>query len=562
MISRTVGTSSAPSLKGLPGAAVAGGAKVGNVSARSERRAPVTRQWARADVPDSGRRENGSVPRSVRASSSRGKPGNVELQAEAEALRAENLRLQEELNEVLRATELHRQQTRFVKVECDERKHQTEALSMLVERLRRQLRKAEGRSRALEEAAKDLPGPATCSTEGKVEPSGTSTFHQVSPRSPEAEEDVAAAMAGSEETETELEAGPPPPEDTEGDEAQSNEAHSWEFLVQGQLDESLRGNQAHSDLQPKSIACFPMDAMERLRTWGVAYGCIPGRRNGANAAPNQDDFILAMSTPGEESNVALYGVFDGHGPDGHYCAAFVRGRLPELVFGDPRLFSRPQATLRKAFRETRASLLEKTFNVQESGASAAVVLIITVSDQRATRSTSVEGPRRSSERLPSSAHLPSASCSTESETWAFVVQVGRPRAILASRAAGNASVSVVALSPDHRQRGASCEGLMSSFFGGAGVSARCPPGPGEPEVVRRRLRPGVDALLVLATGGLLDILGSREVALRLFQQGVSSPVLRGLCTEAQRRGGSARGSGRGLCDDTTAIAVSLLPLKR
>ena len=72
--------------------------------------------------------------------------------------------------------------------------------------------------------------------------------------------------------------------------------------------------------------------------------------------PNQDDLVLAMCSWGAQGRVALYGVFDGHGPAGHRCAALARGFLPERIFGDPKLLSGPQEVLRKAFMEAQQEM--------------------------------------------------------------------------------------------------------------------------------------------------------------------------------------------------------------
>ncbi|CAE7306220.1 unnamed protein product [Symbiodinium natans] len=50
---------------------------------------------------------------------------------------------------------------------------------------------------------------------------------------------------------------------------------------------------------------------------------------------------VQISANVHNGSVALYGVFDGHGPAGHRCAAIARGFLPERIFGDPELLVNP-----------------------------------------------------------------------------------------------------------------------------------------------------------------------------------------------------------------------------
>ena len=47
---------------------------------------------------------------------------------------------------------------------------------------------------------------------------------------------------------------------------------------------------------------------------------------------NQDAFKIVENFGGNSETILL-GVFDGHGPAGHHCAAFARGSLPENLFG-------------------------------------------------------------------------------------------------------------------------------------------------------------------------------------------------------------------------------------
>eukprot|EP00971_Amphidinium_carterae_P336997 6473617-Amphidinium_carterae.2 len=86
--------------------------------------------------------------------------------------------------------------------------------------------------------------------------------------------------------------------------------------------------------------------------------CLPIHQQSLVVVLAEDDFLvarLALHTLSDEGYIALYGIFDGHGPNGfrtpqrargcvfsttcqrlrrHMCAAFARGSLPESIFGE------------------------------------------------------------------------------------------------------------------------------------------------------------------------------------------------------------------------------------
>merc|ERR1719326_2049154 len=109
----------------------------------------------------------------------------------------------------------------------------------------------------------------------------------------------------------------------------------------------------------------------------MACMCSRGRRLDGGV-PNQDDFLVARHFYAHDGHIALYGVFDGYGPAGHECAAFVRGSLPESLFGQHTLLKRPEDTLRQAFHQTQQSLLEQPFDTETSGTTAALALVLNI----------------------------------------------------------------------------------------------------------------------------------------------------------------------------------------
>lgn len=338
----------------------------------------------------------------------------------------------------------------------------------------------------------------------------------------------------------------------------------WDFVVQGQLNQE----EERPDFVRKGTACFPASALERAWARGVDCLSVRGLRLDASI-PNQDDFLLAMRAPVRQGHVALYGVFDGHGPTGHRCAAFARSYLPECIFSDPDLFSRPKTVLRRAFAQTQQALLQQPFDVQVSGTTATLALVL--------------GARSSS-----SGHAK-----------LFIAHIGDSRVVLATRkedhepesssygggAGGAEPFTVAALTREHRpddigeelrvqSQGGEVRRLSSNPNAGrVFVPGRNYPGLAltralgdssavqcgvlaEPEVSGRRLRAGADVLLVLGTDGLFEFCSNEDVVAPLLRHGVATGILEEIAAESRQRW--AANSYNQTIDDATIVAVSLL----
>jgi len=336
-----------------------------------------------------------------------------------------------------------------------------------------------------------------------------------------------------------------------------NFERSWEFVVQGQNDLTEQ-----ADFSPKPSSCYPDDAAERAWSRGVAWVCARGRRLD-NSVPNQDDFLIARHGLADGGFIALYGVFDGHGPAGHNCAAFVRGSLPESIFGQHTLLMRPEDTLRCAFQQTQANLLEQEFDTEVSGATAALALVLNIPSPPSDQSTQ------------------------QTETWLFVAHVGDSRIVLGSRRQEEpASLTVTPLTNDHRpnsqleaarieQHGGEIRRLHTST-GPVRVFARNQDRPAlaltrtlgasaavdcgvvaEPEISAYHLRPGVDVLLILGTDGLFEFCNCTSAAEKLIGGGVNVGALEDICSASRHQW--ENGSFNETVDDITAIAVTLPP---
>lgn len=344
--------------------------------------------------------------------------------------------------------------------------------------------------------------------------------------------------------------------------------HLWEFVIQGELASDLRPELAH-----KNVTCFPAEAMDRLDATGISFLCARGHRVDPGV-PNQDDILLAMCSCLHGGRAALFGVFDGHGPAGHLCAAFARRFLPERVFADPELLVKPRAALRHAFREAQSELLQQPFDVQFSGAAATVALLL--------------------DGCP-----PSRGQKGETRVRLLVAHVGDGRALLVSRwsdeeKGGQAwgrdpgAYSVTALTrehtledPDERARVEEHGGLVRALEHSSRARRVHIPGvdhpplaltrslgcmaaaergisTAEPDVLGFQLRPGREELLVLGTDGLFEFSSNQEVVSRLLEGGCTRATLEELCAESRNRW--AQNSYNQTIDDATVIALPL-PLR-
>lgn len=111
----------------------------------------------------------------------------------------------------------------------------------------------------------------------------------------------------------------------------------------------------------------------------MAVTCKKGKKKG----PNQDDFVLLQTT-----RTAIYGVFDGHGPEGHRVSNFVASKMMQYLVCDDKFTTDPCRALSSSFLsvqgDCRACTRARKFDCEQSGTTAAVLL-----DQRP-----LKGPRQ------------------------------------------------------------------------------------------------------------------------------------------------------------------------
>eukprot|EP00929_Paragymnodinium_shiwhaense_P070028 TRINITY_DN3540_c0_g2_i2.p1 TRINITY_DN3540_c0_g2~~TRINITY_DN3540_c0_g2_i2.p1 ORF type:complete len:389 (+),score=86.71 TRINITY_DN3540_c0_g2_i2:123-1289(+) len=108
---------------------------------------------------------------------------------------------------------------------------------------------------------------------------------------------------------------------------------------------------------------------------GIGYTCRKGLKP---ESPNQDSWCLVSM-----DEFAIYGVFDGHGPEGHHISLFVKENLPKLIIRDP-LFKREadggdiKKCLHEAFTQVQSLITTATqmevFEAKMSGTTATIAV--------------------------------------------------------------------------------------------------------------------------------------------------------------------------------------------
>jgi len=104
---------------------------------------------------------------------------------------------------------------------------------------------------------------------------------------------------------------------------------------------------------------------------GLGFACKKGLKP---ESPNQDDFSVVEC--GDADGLALYAVFDGHGPHGHNVSNFVQGALVELFLRQAVKEESLEKALEVAFLQTSSRVREchqQHFDATASGTTVTVV---------------------------------------------------------------------------------------------------------------------------------------------------------------------------------------------
>jgi len=100
-------------------------------------------------------------------------------------------------------------------------------------------------------------------------------------------------------------------------------------------------------------------------------GVVPYNRNKVN----QDRSVVKWAL-GDDQEVALFAVMDGHGEFGHYVAEFVREKLPEHLGTEKELKSDPERFITLGVKKLCEKLTDTTINVAFSGTTAVFGVLV------------------------------------------------------------------------------------------------------------------------------------------------------------------------------------------
>lgn len=140
------------------------------------------------------------------------------------------------------------------------------------------------------------------------------------------------------------------------------------ILFEGQM--SSRTQKEYEDKRTNIIG---NSSIETLNNLGIAISCKKGLKPDS---PNQDDFSVII-----DRDFIYFGVFDGHGRDGHEVSNFVRKELPRLIFAHPSFETKMQKALKESYLNTNKKLLaigtgvNPAFETVLSGTTATSIII-------------------------------------------------------------------------------------------------------------------------------------------------------------------------------------------
>lgn len=135
------------------------------------------------------------------------------------------------------------------------------------------------------------------------------------------------------------------------------------------MTETDRERQRKQSFADKAIK-IAGDTVQNCEFCSVGFACKKGLKP---ESPNQDSFLIVRV----DGRYCIYGVFDGHGSQGHEVSNFVKDQLTKVLVMQPDLESNTVNALETAFRITQTLVEEATeirsINAMNSGCTATVV---------------------------------------------------------------------------------------------------------------------------------------------------------------------------------------------
>lgn len=242
----------------------------------------------------------------------------------------------------------------------------------------------------------------------------------------------------------------------------------------------------------------------------VGYAAVSERGLSSPQKANQDSFV-ALERFGARDDVALFGVFDGHGPCGEVASHFCRENVPELCANNRAFTEAPLEALQAALRATHRGFLARSadFDTSMSGTTACMMMLVgsklfcaNVGDSRCVL-VSVDSEQPVAQPL-SFDHNPS-----RADERARVSAPGKGVLLSEAQLGGGGSPDKIYVC--RKARGVIMYGvLFTRSIGDAdahthlGLSAI-------PDVVEHELVEHADRFVVLASDGVFDVLTNAEV---------------------------------------------------
>lgn len=143
----------------------------------------------------------------------------------------------------------------------------------------------------------------------------------------------------------------------------------WSFSSETDNDLHRRPSRKEKDtsLRTRGVTLKPEDVANQ----GVGVACTKGLKP---EVANQDSFVCICC----ENSFRLYGVFDGHGKQGHFVSQYVKEQLPKLILESRLLMEAPDKVLEAAFERMQVllevAMKQERFDCRRSGCTATVAL--------------------------------------------------------------------------------------------------------------------------------------------------------------------------------------------
>jgi len=158
---------------------------------------------------------------------------------------------------------------------------------------------------------------------------------------------------------------------------QLNQQQVLDFIASGKSKQERRFSVgSETDVKRQNVNSFAAKTtriagdLRDAKKEGIGYACKKGLKP---ESPNQDSFLIVKT----EGQYSIYGVFDGHGRNGHDISNFVKDNLPKILLSQEDLHTNTENALEVAFAKTQL-LIEKATNMgsidaMRSGTTASLV---------------------------------------------------------------------------------------------------------------------------------------------------------------------------------------------